>query len=70
MFVELWRGGPSCSSGISRQRVGTPPKRSLFSGRHDTAYDEDANTGYTGNGLRAVATLRNLALSLLYLAGV
>jgi hypothetical protein len=36
----------------------------------DTAYDEDGNTGYTGNGPQVMATLRNLAVSLLYLAGV
>ena len=33
----------------------------------DTAWDEDANTGYAGNGPQAMATLRNLAISLLYL---
>jgi predicted transposase YbfD/YdcC len=36
----------------------------------DTAYGEDANTGYAGNGPPAMATLRNLAISLLYLSGV
>ena len=36
----------------------------------DTAWDEDANTGYAGNGPQAMAALRNLAVSLLYLAGV
>ena len=36
----------------------------------DTAYAEDANTGYAGNGPQVMATLRNLAVSLLYLAGV
>ncbi len=36
----------------------------------DTAYAEDASTGYAGNGPQAMATLRNLAVSLLYLAGV
>jgi predicted transposase YbfD/YdcC len=36
----------------------------------DTAYAEDANTGYAGNGPQAMATLRNLAVSLLYLSGV
>jgi predicted transposase YbfD/YdcC len=36
----------------------------------DTAWDEDANTGYRGNGPQVMATLRNLAISLLYLAGV
>jgi predicted transposase YbfD/YdcC len=36
----------------------------------DTAYGEDASTGYAGNGPQAMATLRNLAISLLYLSGV
>lgn len=36
----------------------------------DTAYAEDASTGYTGNGPQVMATLRNLAIGLLYLAGV
>jgi predicted transposase YbfD/YdcC len=36
----------------------------------DTAYGEDANTGYAGNGPQVMATLRNLAISLLYLSGV
>ncbi|MGH3169943.1 MAG: ISAs1 family transposase [Trebonia sp.] len=33
----------------------------------DTAYAEDANTGHVGNGPQTMATLRNLAVSLLYL---
>ena len=36
----------------------------------DTAWAEDANTGYAGNGPQAMATPRNLAVSLLYLSGV
>ena len=36
----------------------------------DTAYAEDGNTGYTGNGPQVMATLRNIAISLLHLAGV
>jgi predicted transposase YbfD/YdcC len=36
----------------------------------DTAYAEDGSTGYRGNGPQVMATLRNLAISLLYLAGV
>jgi predicted transposase YbfD/YdcC len=36
----------------------------------DTAYAEDSNTGYAGNGPQVMATLRNLAISLLYLSGV
>jgi hypothetical protein len=35
-----------------------------------TARAEDANTGYAGNGPQAMATLRNLAVSLLHLSGV
>jgi predicted transposase YbfD/YdcC len=36
----------------------------------DTAYAEDHNLGYTGNGPQVMTTLRNLAISLLHLAGV
>ena len=36
----------------------------------DTAYAEDSNTAYAGNGPQVMATLRNLAISLLYLNGV
>lgn len=36
----------------------------------DTAYAEDANTGYTGDGPQVMATFRNLAISLLHLSGV
>ena len=36
----------------------------------DTTYAEDANTGYAGNGPQVMATFRNLAISLLRLAGV
>jgi predicted transposase YbfD/YdcC len=36
----------------------------------DTAWAEDANTGYAGNGPQVMATFRNIAVSLLYLAGV
>jgi hypothetical protein len=34
------------------------------------AFAKDANSGYAGNGPQAMATLRNLAISLLYLAGI
>jgi predicted transposase YbfD/YdcC len=36
----------------------------------DTAWAEDANTGYAGNGPQVMATFRNIAVSLLYRAGV
>jgi len=35
----------------------------------DTAFAEDASSGYAGNGPQVMATLRNLAIGLLYLAG-
>jgi hypothetical protein len=36
----------------------------------DTAWNEDANAGYAVNGPQAMATLRNLGISPLYLSGV
>ncbi len=36
----------------------------------DTAWTEDASTGYAGNGPQVMATLRNIAISLLHLAGI
>ena len=36
----------------------------------DTAYREDSDTGYTRNGPQVMATCRNIAVSLLYLADV
>ena len=36
----------------------------------DTAYREDAGTGYTGAGPQVLATCTNIAISLLYPAGV
>jgi predicted transposase YbfD/YdcC len=36
----------------------------------DTTFTEDADTGYTGNGPQVMATLRNIGIGLLYLAGV
>jgi predicted transposase YbfD/YdcC len=36
----------------------------------DTAWAEDANTGYAGNGPQVMASLRNLAVGLLHISGV
>jgi hypothetical protein len=36
----------------------------------DTAYREDSGTGYRGSGPQVMATWRNIAISLLHLAGV
>ena len=45
---------------------GFPPPEKL----RDTTYAEDQNTGYIANGPQVMATLRNLAISLLHLAGI
>ena len=36
----------------------------------ETAWAEDAGTGYAGNGPQVMATLRNIATILLHLAGI
>ena len=36
----------------------------------DAAYREGSGTGYTDNGPQVMATCRNIAISLLYLAGI
>ena len=51
-----WPGSPK-GSGASSQFTGT-------------AYGEDGNTGYAGNGPQVMAALRNLVISLLHLAGI
>lgn len=60
--------GPPHRAGRAHPRRRAPT--AAQHGLRDTAYDEDANTGYAGNGPQAMATLRNLAISLLYLSGV
>ena len=54
-----WRNSPA-ASGASNRCTGCATPHTA----------EDANTGYAGNGPQAMATLRNLAISLLYLSGV
>ncbi len=46
------------------------PKQPSVHWLRDTAYAEDANTGYAGNGPRVMASLLNIAVSLLHLSGV
>jgi predicted transposase YbfD/YdcC len=60
------KAGPEALAAIARGQWGIESVHWV----RDTAYDEDANTGYAGNGPQVMATLRNLAISLLYLAGV
>jgi predicted transposase YbfD/YdcC len=60
------KAGPEALAGIARGQWGIESVHWV----RDTAWDEDASTGYAGNGPQTMATLRNLAVSLLYLNGV
>jgi predicted transposase YbfD/YdcC len=60
------KAGAEALAGIARGQWGIESVHWV----RDTAYAEDASTGYRGNGPQVMATLRNLAISLLYLAGV
>jgi predicted transposase YbfD/YdcC len=64
--LDASRAGPQDLARIARGQWGIESVHWL----RDTAYDEDADTGYTGNGPQVMAAFRNLAISLLYLAGV
>jgi hypothetical protein len=55
-----WPGSPE-GNGASNRRTGCV---------RDTAYREDSDSGYTGNGPQVMATCRNIAIGLLQLAGV
>jgi predicted transposase YbfD/YdcC len=60
------KAGAGALAGIARGQWGIESVHWV----RDTAYAEDASTAYRGNGPQVMATLRNLAISLLYLAGV
>ena len=60
------RGTPGVLAALTRGQWGIESIHWV----RDTAYAEDANTGYTGNGPQVMATLRNIAISLLHLAGI
>jgi predicted transposase YbfD/YdcC len=64
--LDKEQAGPADPARIARGQWGIESVHWL----RDTAYAEDANTGYAGNGPQVMATLRNLAISLLYLSGV
>lgn len=64
--LDASRAGPADLAGIARGQWGIESVHWL----RDTAYREDSDTGYTGNGPQIMATLRNISVSLLYLAGV
>jgi predicted transposase YbfD/YdcC len=60
------KAGAAALAGIARGQWGIESVHWI----RDTAFAEDANSGYTGNGPQVMATLRNFAISLLYLAGI
>jgi predicted transposase YbfD/YdcC len=64
--LDAKKASAEALAGIARGQWGIESVHWL----RDTAYGEDASTGYAGNGPQVMATLRNLAISLLYLAGI
>jgi predicted transposase YbfD/YdcC len=64
--LDAKRGTPGVLARITRGQWGTESVHWV----RDTAWTEDKNTGYAGNGPQVMASLRNIAVSLLYLAGV
>ena len=64
--LDAGRASPADLARIARGQWGTGSLHWL----RDTAWAEDANTGYAGNGPQVMATLRNIAISLLRLAGI
>jgi predicted transposase YbfD/YdcC len=64
--LDAVRGTPDVLAALARGQWGIEAVHRI----RDTAYAEDANTGYAGNGPQVMATLRNIAISLLHLAGI
>ena len=64
--LHAGHAGPADLAAIAKGQWGTESVHWI----RDTAWSEDANTGYAGDGSQAMATFRNLAISLLHLSGV
>lgn len=64
--LDTARGTSAVLAGLTQGHWGIESVHWL----RDTAYAEDASTGYAGNGPQVMATLRNIAISLLHLAGI
>lgn len=60
------RGTPAALADLTRGQWGIESVHWL----RDTAWAEDASTGYAGSGPQVMATLRNIGISLLHLAGI
>jgi len=64
--LDTVRGTPETLNSLARGHWGIESLHWI----RDTARAEDANPGYAGNGPQVMATLRNIAISLLRLAGI
>jgi predicted transposase YbfD/YdcC len=64
--LDAARAGAARLAAIARGQWGIESHHWL----RDTTWAEDASTGYAGNGPQVMATLRNLAISLLRIAGI
>jgi predicted transposase YbfD/YdcC len=64
--LDATRGTPEVLAALTRGQWGIESVHWI----RDTAYAEDASTGYAGNGPQVMATLRNTAISMLRLAGI
>jgi predicted transposase YbfD/YdcC len=64
--LDARRGTPEVLAEVTRGQWGIESVHWL----RDTAWREDQNTGYAGNGPQVMASLRNVAVSLLHIAGV
>jgi len=64
--LDAGHAGPADLAAIARGQWGIESVHWI----RDTAWAEDANTGYAGDGPQVMATFRNLAISLLHLSGV
>lgn len=64
--LDPGRGTPATLAALTRGQWGIESVHWI----RDTVFEEDASTGYSGNGPQVMATLRNLAISLLHLAGI
>jgi hypothetical protein len=64
--LDAVRGTPEVLAALTRGQWGIESVRWI----RGTAYAEDANTGCAGSGPQVMATSRNIAISLLRLAGI
>ena len=64
--LDAQRGTPEVLAQVTRGQWAIESVHWL----RDTAWREDQNTGYAGTGPQVMASLRNIAVSLLHIAGV